>query len=250
MPINERLGLFDEAGMPILAQPCAALTAANAEREALEAIHEFLGIAAKRLYPTPDKPNSDWAKLQVAVDALALLEVENTALSRDIERHIAGREKGAEKVTMGEREAFEAAMIRLSNMEESAHDKPYPGDDEANAFWAFWKDAQTSLTARKVAEQEPTGFKTVPVKVTDAMIDAANAAPSGIAGSPPHWQWVWDALLSAAPQQSAEPKESDIGMVAVPKRAVDLLAQVRKDGIGHRASELQEVYRLLFAKGE
>jgi hypothetical protein len=129
---------LDEAGMPMLAQPCAALTTANAEREALEAIHEFLGIASKRLYPTPDKPNSDWAKLRSAVDALALLE------------------------------------------------------------------ARAALTAGKVAEQEPTGFKTVPVKVTDAMIDAANAVPSGLAGSPPHWQWVWDALLSAAPQQTAQ----------------------------------------------
>jgi hypothetical protein len=145
---------LDEAGMPMLAQPCAALTTANAERETLEAIHEFLGIASKRLYPTPDKPNSDWAKLRSAVDALALLE------------------------------------------------------------------ARAALTAGKVAEQEPTGFKTVPVKVTDAMIDAANAVPSGLAGSPPHWQWVWDALLSAAPQQTAQSTEPKTAREAVIEECV------------------------------
>jgi hypothetical protein len=40
---------------------------------ALNAIHEFLGIAKEKIYPQPDKPNSDWAKLKAAVDGLALL---------------------------------------------------------------------------------------------------------------------------------------------------------------------------------
>jgi hypothetical protein len=54
------------------------------ERGAFAAIHEFLGIATKRLYPTPDKPNSDWAKLRAAVDALALLEARAASTSANV----------------------------------------------------------------------------------------------------------------------------------------------------------------------
>lgn len=39
-------------------------------------------------------------------------------------------------------------------------------------------------------------------------------------------------------------------MVTVPKRVVDLLAQVQKYGAIARASELQEVYRLIVAHSE
>ncbi|MBB3256910.1 hypothetical protein [Paraburkholderia sp. WP4_3_2] len=49
-------------------------TMKDGERAAFEAINEFLTIATKMIYPAPDKPNSDWAKLGAAVDALALLE--------------------------------------------------------------------------------------------------------------------------------------------------------------------------------
>jgi hypothetical protein len=58
------------------------------------------------------------------------------------------------------------------------------------------------------AISDEQGWKLVPIKVTNGMIDAANAVPFGIAGSPPHWQWVWDAMLAAAPAapaQSGEP---------------------------------------------
>jgi hypothetical protein len=65
----------DEGEVALYAAPQQpAQPAGQDERAAFEAIHEFLGIALKRLYPTPDKPNSDWAKLRAAVDALALLE--------------------------------------------------------------------------------------------------------------------------------------------------------------------------------
>jgi hypothetical protein len=71
-----RSHLFDEfteaAGIAQTGEDAA--NGAIGEREAFGSIHEFLGIASKRLYPTPDKPNSDWAKLRAAVDALALLE--------------------------------------------------------------------------------------------------------------------------------------------------------------------------------
>ena len=40
---------------------------------AFAAIHDFLGIAQKKIHPQPDKPNSDWAKLKAAVDALSHL---------------------------------------------------------------------------------------------------------------------------------------------------------------------------------
>jgi hypothetical protein len=53
-----------------------------------------------------------------------------------------------------------------------------------------------SQDVARVAE----GWKLVPLKVTNEMIDTYSVTPSGIAGSPPHLQWVWDAVLSAAPQ--------------------------------------------------
>lgn len=54
---------------------------------ALAAIHEFLGIAQKKIYPQPDKPQSDWAKLKSAVDGLALLvSMQQSAAVLDDER--------------------------------------------------------------------------------------------------------------------------------------------------------------------
>jgi hypothetical protein len=67
--------------------PCqhnAAPSVEPDERGAFQAIHEFLGIAIKRLYPTPDKPNSDWAKLRAAVDALAVLEARAASTSANV----------------------------------------------------------------------------------------------------------------------------------------------------------------------
>jgi hypothetical protein len=63
-------------------------------------------------------------------------------------------------------------------------------------------DAARALLASKPAV--PEGWRLVPEKVTNAMIDAANDTPSGIAGTPPHWQWVWDAMLAAAPAHAAD----------------------------------------------
>lgn len=39
----------------------------------------------------------------------------------------------------------------------------------------------------------------VPRKITEAMCDACHNAPGGFAGSPPHPQHLWDAMLAAAP---------------------------------------------------
>lgn len=50
-----------------------------------------------------------------------------------------------------------------------------------------------------VAKPAPAGMVLVPRKVTEAMNDAYNDVPSGFAGSPPASQWVWDAMLAAAP---------------------------------------------------
>jgi hypothetical protein len=56
-----RSHLFDEfteaAGIAQTGEDAA--NGAIGEREAFGSIHEFLGIASKRLYPTPDKPNSE-----------------------------------------------------------------------------------------------------------------------------------------------------------------------------------------------
>jgi hypothetical protein len=59
-----------------------------------------------------------------------------------------------------------------------------------------------------LAPPAPEGWKIVPQKVTNGMIEAANATPSGIAGSPPHWQWVWDAMLAASPAAPSQPVEA------------------------------------------
>lgn len=73
-------------------------------------------------------------------------------------------------------------------------------------------------------------WKLVPTKVTNEMIDAANAVPSGIAGSPPHWQWIWDAMLDAspaAPAQSGETKDWRVGLFrssSNPRKQVRVLA--------------------------
>lgn len=48
------------------------------------------------------------------------------------------------------------------------------------------------------------GWVLVPKKITNSMIYAASDVPSGIAGSPPHWQHVWDAMLAVAPTQQQE----------------------------------------------
>ena len=45
----------------------------------------------------------------------------------------------------------------------------------------------------------PEGWKLVPTRIDNNMIDAANNVPEGIFGTHPHWQWVWDAMLSSAP---------------------------------------------------
>jgi hypothetical protein len=65
---------------------------------ALAAIHEFLGIAQKKICPQPDKPESDWAKLKAAVDGLSLLAAsqpsavvlddERAALSAALQRYL------------------------------------------------------------------------------------------------------------------------------------------------------------------
>ena len=45
----------------------------------------------------------------------------------------------------------------------------------------------------------PKGWKLVPEKVNNTMIDAFNDVPVGFGGSPPHVQHLWDAMLAAAP---------------------------------------------------
>jgi hypothetical protein len=50
----------------------------------------------------------------------------------------------------------------------------------------------------------------VPRKITEAMCDACHDVPSGIAGSPPHPQWIWDAMLAASPR-GASNQESGHG---------------------------------------
>ena len=65
-------------------------------------------------------------------------------------------------------------------------------------------EARAAAPQAEAAQGVPDGWKIVPTKVDNAMIDAANNVPSGIAGSPPHWQWVWDAILAAAPSPDRE----------------------------------------------
>jgi hypothetical protein len=77
-------------------------------------------------------------------------------------------------------------------------------------------DAARALLASKPAV--PEGWKLVPEKVTNAMIDAANDTPSGIAGTPPHWQWVWDAMLAASPTAPAQPCGEDAANGAIGER--------------------------------
>lgn len=74
------------------------------DQQALNAIHEFLGIAQKKIYPQPDKPDSDWAKLKAAVDGLALLSASAPAMPQDeriatLERMLAG-ERGQVEIWM------------------------------------------------------------------------------------------------------------------------------------------------------
>lgn len=66
------------------------------------------------------------------------------------------------------------------------------------AFCAFVRETDRYREAIKPTPAAPKGFVLVPEKVTNAMIDAANGTPLGIAGTPPHWQFVWDAMLAAS----------------------------------------------------
>lgn len=58
----------------------------------------------------------------------------------------------------------------------------------AQTVWRLLSESQAS-----------DGWQLVPTKVDNNMIDAANSVPDGFAGSPPPLQWVWDAVLAAAP---------------------------------------------------
>lgn len=59
-----------------------------------------------------------------------------------------------------------------------------------------WADRLEAI-AQQPSNAAPDGYVLVPRKVTNAMIDAYNNVPYGIAGSPPHGQWVWDAMIAA-----------------------------------------------------
>lgn len=67
---------------------------------------------------------------------------------------------------------------------------------DLHAMRAF-AEATAALRARGAV---PSGWKLVPLRVNNNMIDAANDTPTGIGGSPPHWQHVWDQMLCAAPE--------------------------------------------------
>ncbi|MWA16540.1 hypothetical protein [Burkholderia pseudomallei] len=54
---------------------------------------------------------------------------------------------------------------------------------------------------------------------------------------------LWEALLASTQQASGEVTD----YVRVPARVVELLASINRDGVIKRASELQEVYRLINA---
>lgn len=77
---------------------------------------------------------------------------------------------------------------------------PPPSTGPAPLPEATRKAMGATLALGKVeAGAQSDGYVLVPVKITNAMIDAANNVPSGIGGSPPHWQWVWDAMIASAP---------------------------------------------------
>lgn len=71
--------------------------------------------------------------------------------------------------------------------------------EEVDGEWIRYTDHCEAMKRAAISAGEAQqGHVLVPKKVTNAMIDAANAVPSGFAGSPPHWQFVWDAMLAAA----------------------------------------------------
>lgn len=85
---------------------------------AFAAIHDFLGIAQKKIHPQPDKPNSDWAKLKAAVDALShLAALARASEANDDEPRIlcaASNEQGEITSATIEWEDVRTRMVRAS----------------------------------------------------------------------------------------------------------------------------------------
>jgi hypothetical protein len=173
-----------------------AANGAMGEREAFEAIHEFLGIAAKRLYPTPDKPNSDWAKLRAAVDALALLQA-RAALTA---------EKVAAEPVAGEIQAFEAWFKTSGFWNNAITEKAW------RAACAWMRESNATM-CEEVMEQSRNSLFRSAAKICAGLIRAGRKAQCDL--PPKGWYCTRDkghegpCAAHSTEQQPAQSAEQD-----------------------------------------
>ncbi len=145
------------------------------------------------LYVREKKPESmreRWKREKRESDAAAPSPADERAAERALSQTIDERDQAAEDGTCLANAVGEFLDVDVG--EWSSANNPIRAAIEALESYS---PATASESATITA-----GWQLVPTEVTNAMIDAANATPGGIAGSPPHWQWVWDAMLAAAPQ--------------------------------------------------
>jgi len=107
-----------------------------------------------------------------------------------------------------ERAAFETWATE--NGHRTLRDRINPdryADNVTVIAWIAWQGALDYADTLALSTATPAGeWVCVPRKITEAMCDACHNVPSGFAGSPPHPQSIWDAMLAASPRGASESK--------------------------------------------
>lgn len=118
----------------------------------------------------------------------------------------------------------------------------HPNACDQDQVFALARGGATVVLQSKVSASKqsaaPAGMVLVPRKVTEAMNDAYNDVPSGFAGSPPASQWVWDAMLAAAPAAQVADEGALEHWDSIISDAEEIASNSRDERIKYRAERV------------